>query len=194
MIYTTVQARKLWIEALRSGEYKQTTATLENKEGYCCLGVACVVAEKHGVVVSHKPNEKLLGGNLNDQTSVMEWLGLYSGEGDNSTGVSLVQMNDDGTTFNDIADFIENNPNGLFITDNIMIYTTTKALRDEVEVDLNVELRYHSYFDGGRDEPSEPAWVEVGDILLHDVDISSELSDELIRDIFDTAQNYPYDD
>jgi hypothetical protein len=30
-----------WIKALRSGKYKQTTGTLQNKEGYCCLGVAC---------------------------------------------------------------------------------------------------------------------------------------------------------
>tara|TARA_R110002153_G_C12957766_1_gene459544 strand:+ start:65 stop:286 length:222 start_codon:yes stop_codon:yes gene_type:complete len=73
-----------------------------------------------------------------------------------------------------------------------MIYTTYD--QNEVEIELDVELIFHPYFDGGRDEPSEPEWVEVGDITLYDVEVSSELSNELIRDIFDTAQNHPYDD
>lgn len=34
-------AIKQWVEALRSGEYPQTTDRLHNEEGYCCLGVAC---------------------------------------------------------------------------------------------------------------------------------------------------------
>ena len=70
-----------------------------------------------------------------------------------------------------------------------MIYTTYD--QNDVEIELDVELIFHPYFDGGRDEPSEEAWVEIGDITLYDVEVSSELSDELIRDIFDTAQNYP---
>ena len=73
-----------------------------------------------------------------------------------------------------------------------MIYTTFD--KNEVEIELDVELIFHPEFNGGRDEPSESEWVEVGDITLYDVEVSSELSDELIRDIFDTAQNYPYDD
>jgi hypothetical protein len=42
------EARKLWIEALRSGEYKQTQGVLCNLEtgGFCCLGVACEVYQK----------------------------------------------------------------------------------------------------------------------------------------------------
>ena len=73
-----------------------------------------------------------------------------------------------------------------------MIYTTYD--QNDIELNLEVELIFHPEFNGGRDEPSEPEWVEVGDITLYDVEVSSELSDELIRDIFDTAQNYPYDD
>jgi hypothetical protein len=30
-----------WLEALRSGEYKQATQVLQNRRGYCCLGVLC---------------------------------------------------------------------------------------------------------------------------------------------------------
>lgn len=32
--------RRRWIEALRSGEYKQCRGTLYDGTGYCCLGVA----------------------------------------------------------------------------------------------------------------------------------------------------------
>ena len=67
-----------------------------------------------------------------------------------------------------------------------MIYTTFD--KNDVEIELDVELLFHPYFDGGRDEPSEPAWVEIGDITLYDVEVSSELPDGLIRDIFDHVQ------
>lgn len=37
--------RTKWLEALRSGEYSQTTGRLydSNVGGYCCLGVACEI-------------------------------------------------------------------------------------------------------------------------------------------------------
>lgn len=38
--------RKAWLEALRSGEFKQTKGKLRSRNGaYCCLGVACEVLE-----------------------------------------------------------------------------------------------------------------------------------------------------
>lgn len=44
---------KLWIDALRSGEYTQGQGNLAGKDGevvkYCCLGVACEVAIKDGL-------------------------------------------------------------------------------------------------------------------------------------------------
>ena len=44
------KVKKLWVDALRSGEYKQTQAHLKNKQGYCCLGVLCDIAVKNEVV------------------------------------------------------------------------------------------------------------------------------------------------
>jgi|GEM_PF-1369815 len=32
-----------WLRALKSGKYKQTIGTLNDRKGYCCLGVACKV-------------------------------------------------------------------------------------------------------------------------------------------------------
>ena len=33
--------KKLWIAALKGGEYKQTEGNLKDDVGYCCLGVLC---------------------------------------------------------------------------------------------------------------------------------------------------------
>ena len=37
---------KKWLEALESGEYKKGKGQLKNRDRYCCLGVACDVANK----------------------------------------------------------------------------------------------------------------------------------------------------
>lgn len=47
--------KDMWLKALRSGEYEQTTGYLreakpDGKEGYCCLGVLCELAVKEGVL------------------------------------------------------------------------------------------------------------------------------------------------
>jgi len=39
-----------WLAALRSGEYKQGRNYLRDGDGFCCLGVACDVALKQGLV------------------------------------------------------------------------------------------------------------------------------------------------
>lgn len=33
--------KEKWVNALRSGKYKQARNTLRNKKGFCCLGVLC---------------------------------------------------------------------------------------------------------------------------------------------------------
>lgn len=39
------ELKQKWIDALRSGEYKQTKGTLRDTNGHCCLGVLCDVAK-----------------------------------------------------------------------------------------------------------------------------------------------------
>ena len=51
--------KKKWLEALRSGEYKQGKRTLRRIEpdggySYCCLGVLCDLAVKEGVIEQPK--------------------------------------------------------------------------------------------------------------------------------------------
>ncbi|UQD69243.1 hypothetical protein JEY40_24825 [Bradyrhizobium japonicum] len=79
-----------WVEALRSGEYKQIPMELHDREGgYCCLGVLCTVAQidMDDTGPAYRVLERITGG--------------YA---------PLVTLNDDkGKSFAEIADWIEAN-------------------------------------------------------------------------------------
>lgn len=87
--------------ALRSGAFRQTQYTLQDSTGYCCLGVACVIAEQNGVTVRRvAPGLPLIGCTLiPDQPDVQKWLDMSDREHENRMG-----WNDDlGRTFTEIA-------------------------------------------------------------------------------------------
>lgn len=111
-----------WVNALRSGEYRQTDGALQNDSGFCCLGVLCDLAVKDGVIppprVDDETEVTLYGGpdELADHelppTSVHVWSGLNP----KTTYVipelgleeTLYGLNDDrGFDFRQIADVIE---------------------------------------------------------------------------------------
>ncbi len=98
------EAIKLWIEALRSGEYKQCQFALEKSSGNCCLGVACRVAYlKEGVSLVLDEVGRLSGGSLASQIYVKAWLSLPDCIQDN-----LIKMNDiKNCSFLEIADYLE---------------------------------------------------------------------------------------
>lgn len=100
------EAKKLWVEALRSGEYKQTKHLLHDDEGYCCLGVLCEVTRSNTKVpVDYDVStNRITGYSLwDDQTDVSEW-----SEIPRDTQWYLAGMNDDkDKTFAEIADYIE---------------------------------------------------------------------------------------
>jgi hypothetical protein len=106
--------------ALRSGEYTQTKGTLEDEHGHCCLGVMCDVYQKDtGISVDCRPNGSINGGNLSRHLAVREWVGLVSDCGNithkHRDSSSLAGLNDNGSTFTEIADFIELEPKGLLV-------------------------------------------------------------------------------
>jgi hypothetical protein len=99
--------RKLWVEALRSGKFEQCKLTLTDREGYCCLGVACIVAGK-------TDDDIIYDNNLGNFQDVRDFFGLRHHDGDYEGG-SLVHLNDEeGYDFNRIAAVIESEPHGLF--------------------------------------------------------------------------------
>ena len=98
--------KQKWVEALRSGRYKQVQGTLKGKKedgsvGYCCLGVALDII---GVRV---------------RTESLDKYDTYSSEGSMGHYDRLdkkmppeikhrgIEMNDDGHSFEEIADMIE---------------------------------------------------------------------------------------
>ena len=99
-----------WIAALRSGEYKQAVGALYDGEGYCCLGVLCKVLGEEFT----KDNEywevdgeySVLPGNLVERAGMYSPAGCFW-EGDDETERSLTEENDNGQTFEEIADIIE---------------------------------------------------------------------------------------
>lgn len=69
---------RLWVEALRSGNYSQTKQVLydEGTDSYCCLGVACVVAKENGCEVQLPE----VFDAYTDETlpwEVAEWFGIW---------------------------------------------------------------------------------------------------------------------
>jgi hypothetical protein len=123
--------QKQWITALRSGGYTQGTACLHSSNGFCCLGVAAkefltddvVVAEHSICSVSAKQM-----WSYDDETDmapehVMKALGLYDEQGTSRTRLNsmmLIDMNDKGKTFDQIADIIEDNPENYFREDHTL--------------------------------------------------------------------------
>lgn len=121
------QRLKLWVEALRSGEFEQTRQTLARvdastgKWGYCCLGVACEVAMANGLDIPTRvtpAQSRQYGDSVALMPSpVCDWFGLptitdlmlpAAIEGDDDTVKMATELNDDyGWDFNQIADAIE---------------------------------------------------------------------------------------
>ncbi len=106
--------RAKWVAELRSGAHAQGSGRLDtvNDSGehrYCCLGVACIVAEQHGVLVSRGAENvtghvRLVGDMLVDSAvqngDTARWLGL------NALGdTACAHMNDaEQLSFAEIAD------------------------------------------------------------------------------------------
>lgn len=110
--------KKQWIEALRSGNYTQGTGALHKRSSdgldtFCCLGVLCVLAVDAaairapvGVVVDRMLyGDDEHGGYL--PKAVREWAGIGSEDGSLRNGDNLATHNDNGATFMEIADIIE---------------------------------------------------------------------------------------
>lgn len=110
---------QLWQNALRSDRYKQTTGTLANEEGHCCLGVACEVAIANGLSV-RKAEVGDGSFSYDTETDVMpgvvaDWFGVdicpvvvHDDDLDDDGDMGyLDHLNDTGTSFIKIAELLE---------------------------------------------------------------------------------------
>jgi hypothetical protein len=105
-----------WVDALRSGEYEQGKMCLCNKYNkYCCLGVACEIVYKNGVILSIEKLEygKYYNGNHVEWPDIVKkWFGFYKTTPIrfeyNGRSYGFIGLNDTAeATFEEIADLIE---------------------------------------------------------------------------------------
>lgn len=105
-----------WVNALRSGEYKQVSSHLKIKDGHCCLGVLCEIAPKElgyfnidGAFEYIDGSGKVIEMRGYIPFPVMKWSGIKTKDArlDKSGPLCLSEMNDSGRSFSEIADIIE---------------------------------------------------------------------------------------
>lgn len=133
---------KLWLAALRGGEFHQTNAKLHADDslggGFCCLGVACELYRRETGEGAWEGDsfglQKFVLPDFSEShtlpTTVRDWLGLADTiggfrheiikdrEDDGPLHLScLSEMNDNGCSFSEIAAHIEAEPAGLFTND-----------------------------------------------------------------------------
>lgn len=95
-----------WIDALRSGKYKQTTDLLEDRLGLCCLGVACKIFIPVNDQITHLG--LLVGLAPIGQRNADLWLKEIDERFQALTGKSLSYLNDTLLlTFDEIADVLQ---------------------------------------------------------------------------------------
>ena len=96
-----------WTDALRSGKYDQTEGELQNRTGYCCLGVACKLFIESGDII-HNNQMCIHGGSPIDQPEAPRWLVNIDKDFKKQTGISLSDLNDhEKLSFAEIADELE---------------------------------------------------------------------------------------
>jgi len=112
---TEIKAK--WVGALRSGEYKQGRDYLHRDDGsMCCLGVLCEIHKKENNQKWNLSEKEHCFYYLDRETlppkEVADWADLPMLEngpivqiGDRKSAIAI--LNDDGVTFEELADAIE---------------------------------------------------------------------------------------
>lgn len=111
---------KLWIKALRSGKYRQASTRLARRDidgnvGYCCLGVACELYRKEtgdGRWIENTGYFIFDDGTGDEDHNylprgVSKWLGTIAGNPVLFGNRTAAGLNDNGSSFKEIADIIE---------------------------------------------------------------------------------------
>ena len=113
-----------WVNALRSGEYKQAQDYLRTNDGYCCLGVICDLTDntkwiKENIYYFYSYKIPIYAEEMTKcatlPSTIITNIGLEEFDDvvnlpikDRSNNkVCLAELNDEGLTFNQIADLIE---------------------------------------------------------------------------------------
>lgn len=105
------EIKKAWIADLRANRDKQGRGFLRKDGRFCCLGRLCELAVKAGIL-THR-TEGYYAPSIGEENfllplEVQKWAGVSGNAGIFRAGrYSLAGENDNGKTFDEIADIIE---------------------------------------------------------------------------------------
>jgi hypothetical protein len=88
---------RIWIDALLSNNYTQTTGSLEDNDGFCCLGVGCKVlipADKIKYREGMLRSKLIAGGDPMYQPEAPNWFKLINDDFELRHGIGLIALND----------------------------------------------------------------------------------------------------
>jgi hypothetical protein len=101
---------RIWIDALLSDDYEQTTGALQDNTGYCCIGVGCKVlipADKIRYKEGSLRSKLIAGGDSMIQSHAPDWFKLINDDFELRHGIGLIALNDnEGYTFKQIAQLL----------------------------------------------------------------------------------------
>lgn len=97
-----------WLAALRSGDYLQGRAVLRNRDRYCCLGVLCDLVDDTKWGEDEDGGFVYIGSFDDAPCTTMPPDRIYDTAGiDLDIAHDLATSNDNGDTFEQIAEWIE---------------------------------------------------------------------------------------
>lgn len=123
MSYKFNEYQLKWLEAMKNGNFKQTESRFLDDDGYDCFGVAC---SANGISDDLLYNVKTFEENIL-LMDMRDKLGLIDNDGsftvmeviDGILVGSILQLNDVMFfSFPMIAEYIENNPENIFVVEN----------------------------------------------------------------------------
>lgn len=114
------EIKEKWLDALRSGKYKQGTNKLRTlSDGYCCLGVLCDIYHKETHEGSWKESDfsyEFINENKPNVTVYLpEYIAKWAGLSGTDPRIKskhnhpISYINDKGNSFIEIAELIEKN-------------------------------------------------------------------------------------
>jgi hypothetical protein len=106
-----VNIKQKWLEALRSGKYKQGSKCLRPKEDeFCCLGVLCDVINNEGwKECAGDELYSYTGPHAYESNTLIPSDLSYELDLTTQAQTKLAKMNDSGESFEVIAQYIEEN-------------------------------------------------------------------------------------
>lgn len=102
------EVKEVWVDALRSGKYQQGRGRLKYEKSYCCLGVLCDLYLKQTGNIGWTKAESHVYSFGGARTYPPEIVSDWAQVAEQHTTL-LATKNDNGHSFEEIAEYIEEN-------------------------------------------------------------------------------------